>query len=535
MFLNKLTIILTSALVACLASTMMLYLALATPLGPWIEPVFVLLFLGLTWFAKRRTAINEFLTCVAAASGIAGITAVGCAFSYPTFYFLSKQDFCIWLAQPASFIGALIGLTLIAGALSFICASWWETDFLFSKKQYPFPEINLVHTMITTTESPVKIIRFFVGVLSTGVFYTLQSICSWIPAKITLVQQYSFACFRSPMLSLSLETLPMFIALGFVAGPMLIIPLITGTLSKIILVEPIQKLFFAHMTSESVIAAWCTGMILASIIRGIFSAISKIKNQWHARPSIHALFSVSASSERIIIALIILFLCSLPFFLFFKFSIFAILYLLAGAALCAHQLINIAAKVGLAPMGRFATFIMLPGLMIFGFNWLQATQVATFVEMVGGMSVQLMFGRRLMQLTGTRRAPIILAQIIGMIVAAATVGYVFWLISSHNTLGQTPLIAQRGLSRSLLIKAYDFNLILVILGGLFGTLVKQWGINTVLVMSGLFMPIDLVIFLVTGSLLGLSAERRTRWYPLWASVFSTSSLILVFNMIRSMR
>lgn len=534
MVINKIVIILVSALVACLASTMMLYLALATPLGPWIEPVFVLLFLGLTWFAKQRTRINELLTCVAAASGVAGITAVGCAFSYPTFYFLSKQDFCLWLAQPASFIGALIGLTLIAGALSFVCASWWEADFL-SSKAYPFPEVNLVHNMITATESPTKITRFFVGAISTGIFYVLQFMCSWIPANITLLQQYSFACFRSPALSLSLETLPMFIALGFVAGPMLIVPLITGTLSKIVLVEPIQKIFFAHMTSESVIAAWCTGMILASIIRGLFSAISKIRHRWHTRPSIHNLFSLSASSEKTITTLIILFLCSLPFFFFFKFSTFAILYVLAGAALCAHQLINIAAKVGLAPMGRFATFVMLPGLMIFGFNGLQATQVATFVEMVGGMSVQLMFGRRLMQLTGTRRTSIILAQIVGIIVAAATVGCIFWLISSHNTLGQAPLIAQRGLSRSLLIKAYDFNIVLVILGGLFGALVKQCGINTVLVMSGLFMPIDLIIFLVTGSLLGLSAERRTRWYPLWASVFATSSLILVFNMIRAMR
>jgi hypothetical protein len=531
MVLNKIITILVSAVVACLASTMMLYLALATPLGPWIEPVFVLLFLGLTWFVHKRTRINELLTCISAASGVAGIAAVGCAFSYPTFYFLNKAAFCTWLTQPIYFIGTLITLTIIAGALSFIVASWWETDYL-GAQEYPFPEVNLVYSIITTTESPQKVIRFFTGIVSTTLFYISQFFFSWIPSKLILLNQHAIGFWGIPPISLALETLPMFVALGFVAGPMLIAPLITGALSKIILIEPLQKFFFTNLKTESVIAAWCSGMILASVARGIFGFTKNIYKNWQTRPSFNQLFALSTPSEKISIKLLALFLCALPFFFMFNFSIFAILYLFAGTIICANQLISIAAKVGLAPMGRFATFVMLPGLMIFGFTGLQATQVATFVEMVGGISVQLMFGRRLMQLTSSRRSMVIIAQIVGLLVAAVTIGYVFWLIGSHGALGQSPLIAQRALSRSLLIKAYDFNVIIVFLGALFGALIKQAGINTVLVMSGLFMPLDLILFLITGSLLGLSAEHRKNWYPFWASVFSTSSLILIFNIMR---
>lgn len=534
MVLNKIITILVSALVACLASTMMLYLALATPLGPWIEPVFVLFFLGLTWFAKKRSQINEFLTCVSAASGVAGIAAVGCAFSYPTFYFLNTTAFCSWLSQPTYFIGALIGLTLIAGALSFILASWWETDYS-QQREFPFPEVNIVYNIMTTTESPRKIIRFFAGIISTVLFYSSQFFFTWLPAKITLLGHHTFGLFATPTIILSLETLPLFLALGFVAGPMLIAPLITGAFSKIVLIEPLQKLWFANLKTESVIAAWCSGMILASVIRGVYDVIKRILKQWHTRPSFNTVFSLSTPSEKILIKLLILFLCTIPFFFLFNFSIFAIIYLFAGTIICANQLVAIAAKIGLAPMGRFATFVMLPGLMIFGLTGLQATQVATFVEMVGGISVQLMFGRRLMQLTSSRRSLIIIAQIVGLIVAACTIGYVFWLIGTHNALGQAPLIAQRALSRSLLIKTYEFNILLVIAGALFGSLIKCAGINTVLVMSGLFMPFDLVIFLIIGGLLGLSTERRTRWYPFWASVFSVSSLILVLTMIRAIR
>lgn len=534
MILNKIVTIIISALVACLASTMMLYLALATPLGPWIEPVFVLLFLGLTWFAKKRTRINELLTCISAASGIAGIAAVGCAFSYPTFYFLNHNEFCTWLAQPAYFISALIGLTLIAGTLSFIVASWWEADYLDSK-HYPFPEVNIVYSIMTTTESPQRVIRFFAGAITTALFYISQFFFTWIPSKLILLNQHTLGFFSTPSIALSLETFPMFIALGFVAGPMLIAPLATGAISKLIVIEPLQKLFFTNLKTESVIAAWCSGMILASVARGVWGLTKKIIKQWHTRPSFNKLFALSTPSEKIIFKLTALFVSSLPLFFMFNFSIFAILYLFAGTILCANQLIAIAAKIGLAPMGRFATFVMLPGLMIFGFNGLQATQVATFVEMVGGMSVQLMFGRRLMQLTSSRRSLVITAQMVGIIVAALTIGYVFWFISSHGTLGQAPLIAQRALSRSLLIKAYEFNITLVLLGALFGFLVKYAGINTVLVMSGLFMPLDLILFLIIGSLVGLSAEGRTRWYPFWASVFSTSSLILILNMVRAIR
>ena len=534
MFLNKMIVILLSALVACLASTMMLYLALATPLGPWIEPVFVIFFLGLTWLLKSRPKTNEFLTCISAASGIAGVAAVGCAFSYPTFYFLSTTEFCQWLNNPMGFISSLVLLTLIAGALSFILAAWWESDYL-QKKEFPFPEVSLVHSIITTTESPQKVIRFFTGAASTALFYISPFFFTWIPTKILLLHQRTIGIFATPNISLSLNTLPMFIALGFVAGPMLMLPLITGAISKIILIEPIQKVWFPGLKAESVIAAWCTGIILASVMRSVISGITALKKYWHKKPSINSLIDTYKPSEKIIIKLIALFIVTIPFFLFFNFSVFAMLYLFVGTALCASQLIAIAAKIGLAPMGRFATFVMLPGLMIFGFNALQATQVATFVEMVGGMSVQLMFGRKLMHLTDSRRSSVVTAQIIGIIVAAITIGYVFWLISGHNGIGQAPLIAQRALSRSLLIRAYDFNLILIAIGAAFGLLIKRAGINTVLVMSGLFMPLDLIIFLVIGSLLGLSAERRTRWYPFWASVFSTSSLFLVFHTIRSMR
>ena len=46
------------------------------------------------------------------------------------------------------------------------------------------------------------------------------------------------------------------------------------------------------------------------------------------------------------------------FFSWFAFSFTAQLFVTVGAALCAYQLIIFMGKVGLAPLGRFGTFVM---------------------------------------------------------------------------------------------------------------------------------------------------------------------------------
>ena len=52
----------------------------------------------------------------------------------------------------------------------------------------------------------------------------------------------------------------------------------------------------------------------------------------------------------------------------------------------------------MAPVARFATFVMMPALFIFTTNNEQLTIISTFVEVCGGVAVDVLFGRKLAQL-----------------------------------------------------------------------------------------------------------------------------------------
>ena len=68
------------------------------------------------------------------------------------------------------------------------------------------------------------------------------------------------------------------------------------------------------------------------------------------------------------VPLVIVFGSSFLYLTYFKFSIPYQAYLLALTALFAYQLAIIGGEFGLAPVGRFATFVMVPAMFIFGIN-----------------------------------------------------------------------------------------------------------------------------------------------------------------------
>ena len=55
--------------------------------------------------------------------------------------------------------------------------------------------------------------------------------------------------------------------------------------------------------------------------------------------------------------------------------------------------------MGIATFPAYATFVMVPGMMLFGYDAIQITLVSTFVEICGGVAVEILFGRKVGQLS----------------------------------------------------------------------------------------------------------------------------------------
>ncbi len=215
----------------------------------------------------------------------------------------------------------------------------------------------------------------------------------------------------------------------------------------------------------------------------------------------------------------------------YNFSLFSQVYLLLFTLLTTHQLLVIAGKTGLAPFPRFATFVMIPGLLLFGFDPLFVTMLSTFVEVCGGVAVDLMFGRKYAALAGIEYKKITFFQVVALVATVCSIGFIFWYLISTFGLGTPELFAQRASARAALVRAFDFNLIVLALGVMFGFLLKYMHVNSALVVGGLAMPPDLSILLIGGGFTTYLVQDKEYYYPFWSGVFAASSLWMVLKAI----
>lgn len=199
---------------------------------------------------------------------------------------------------------------------------------------------------------------------------------------------------------------------------------------------------------------------------------------------------------------------------------------------CSYQLIYIAGKVGIAPLGRYATFVMLPGLIVFGFSPLQATLVSTFVEICGGITVDTLFGAKAGLLGELKERKIMYYQLLGLLITALSIGYIFWLLINHFGLGSIQLLSQKAQGRALLIRAHEMNFVVLLLGLTYAALLHQLKISPFLVLGGLAMPLDFSIVLIAGGLSSRLLKNAEEWESFWSGVFAVGSLSMLIQALR---
>lgn len=520
-----------SIVATLLATAIMSYITMATAIGPWIETIIVLLGIILVHTLFRQVIDKtKFLGLSTAAAGMGGIIATACGFSFPTIYFLDPQLFNSWLAHPVYFCSLMAALVIVASALGLFIAQIAEPAMLSNSKM-SFSVGQLVQKMIVAQNQLHKAYELIFGICTSIGIFIAQSVMHIIPNIVTVIPRFTFGLITIEKIAFKLDLFPMFISIGFVAGTILTIPLLIGVVSKIFILSPMHKAVFPMLSYENLLLAFSSGMILQSSIMTFLDLPLFIKTvrRWISGRSDFANSYAALSKE---ISWYLALACSIiliPFFYYFNFSLLAQIYVIVGTILCIYQILIIAGEIGIAPLGRYATFVMVPGLIIFGFNALQATLVAAFVEIACGVSVDALFGRKMAQLANIERKQVVAYQALGVIVCALSIGLVFWLLITHFGLGSKELFAPRAQPRALLINAYNFNYYVLLIGVIYGFILKYCKINPVLVLGGLVMTIDVSLMLILGGTLSLITKKSEEWYPYWSGVFAASSLLMIFK------
>jgi len=526
--------IILSILLSVFSTIVMSYISMATPIGPWIAPTLALMAMPIISLFRMKSVYTERVSLVTAAGSVGGILATGMGFSLPTLYFVDPALFNSWMAQPLYFAGMLTALALAAGSFGLWIANVLEHKFIV-EQQLAFPVGQLVYKMIAVQHQVKKSWDLFYGFIGTTVFCIFQDgvggVKSFIPKAITLLPKITLGLLHIP--AIRFDVWPMVWAIGFVTGHVIAIPLAVGAAAKIVLIDPLNYGYFTALTNIEFILAFCSGMVISGTLlsfinapRLLWKAVKKLVDNGMS-------FNFTNSGASISKMHLIQFGCILFFLILFLtylgLSFLAQLYLLIFTAMCSYEISDQAGKMGLARLGMFATFVMVPGMLLFDLTLVHVVFIAAFVEICGGVAADVLFGRKLAQCAGIKSSKVESYQWLGLLISGLTVGVVFWLLINHFQLGSPELFALKAQNRQLLIDAHNFNVYVLILGFIFGFVLKELKINASLVLGGILMPISISMGLIIGGLCTLFTKDREQWYPFWSGVFAANSVWMLIK------
>lgn len=515
---------------SCCATAILSYLSMAIMLGPWIDSSILLCSaLLFAFFARQYTAKirHECIGLITAGAAIGGIAATAAGFAFPTLFFLDKELFLSWIATPLSFSACLAALVLVAGGFGILCADMLEKHFVDDQK-LPFPVGQLLFKMLSAQNSLKKAYELSLGFILSSMYSAIHFFGTVLPRHAVLLHPLKVSFLSLPQLQLALAEFPLLWSIGFIAGKSIALPLLIGIVLKMVVCLPMHGHCFADISYSDFQLAFASGMVVYGAFLSFLALPGAFKDctwTWIKKEKARSepAFFVPAFSVQAVLW-IVWGISTVTFLSWYQFGLVSQLYLIVFSALCLYQLCIIGGKAGIAPLARYATFVMMPGLFLFGYTAVQITLVSTFVEMCGGVAVDVLFGRTLTRHLSLDKRLVRIFQWVGLCACALSLGAIFLVLINKFGLGSPQLLAQRGQTRALLVGVQSFNVQAVILGALAGALLHDLGVNTIMVLGGILMNTDLALGLVAGGLSTYLVRVQEPYYPFCSGVFAASSL-----------
>ncbi|MBM3887272.1 hypothetical protein FJ364_05065 [Candidatus Dependentiae bacterium] len=549
--------LLVGTILSVLASAVLLYISIATMIGPWIAPTLVLISSVLfSYLSKRNEHTPLHLIMISALASGGGIVAVGIGFSLPMLYFLAPAAFNHLMISPSHFIIRLGGTVLLAGAFGIFLGKFFS-KILLKKDDLAFPISSITHQIATAQSHKDDSRNLFKGVLSTLLLCFLRdgfySFKGFFAKEITL-----FSTALTGPLIFSLW--PTLWAIGFTVGLSSTIPLFIGLVARHLILQPINyhSLFlpfslFAPLKEESFITAFCSGMIVSEIIlaslfhpKAVITYFKKYIGHLKLGLTTHLprIFKTPLSNFlpiqnhfNFLIKCLnslepIVGLCS--FFLYFsilQFSISAQLVILISMSIALYEINRLCGKIGLLQMGRFSAFILIPVVVLFKINALQMTALTIFFNVAAGISSDLLFDYKTAELGAVNRNTVHALQWLGLFVSSITVAIICYLLFSNLTLGSAELFAHRGRSKALLMQSLHFDYYIITLGFIFGWILKKCKISPTMAFGGMIMPSQITLGFVFGGIISqFVGDKKERLLPFCSGVFATETLLLLLGL-----
>jgi hypothetical protein len=526
-----------TVILSALSGLIMTFISLAVPVGPWMHVTILLVMMAIARMLRAEYAQALYVT---SAISVSASVATAMGFCFPTWYFLAPEEFLVLLSNPFRFCMVSVASIGLTAGWAYILASI-KGAYISAHDQRSYPVGQLMYTVYSAAGSAAQALQVGAGIAVAGV-YALGTRLLALPELFALCSRTVLmtwqVCSRMyvlmlPALTIRVSMGAMFLALGYVSGHVIGVPLLVGAITKYGLLDVLQRAFWSDSVGDdftfalcSGIVAWSAGLSMMHLARTLFGVLYNMRTGAALKERLRIQYAMGTDRVRQIQPLIIgagLLTMLSAWYLALRWDL--ALYVVIASSISAWQIAGIAQRTGLALVGRFATWVMLPGVLLYGINPIYATLFALGVEVCGMLVVDLLFNQMAAMRAGLNMQRVwwwqFLGLIIGLIVCSVSL---WWLVSMYGIGQATPLVAQRARSRALLLQVTSFDWSVVMLGMMLSIGMGLLGINSTMALAGILLPLDITLLLVAGGALRLLFADPERWTPFWSGLFAASAL-----------
>lgn len=491
-----------------MSAGMMSYLAMSIQLGPWVAPVFVVVcmvfvipFIKSKWFYEHAV--------VAISSGsVGGMIGICLGLSFPSFYFLHKELFESWVAEPIKLCSILFAFVMCA-ALYALFLGYFLRHYFLHKPRAKFPMSQLVYDVLFIDDQQKAHQRMIAGVSIATFWNMLMFVC-----RSSLVVYAS-----------QLHMVPLLLSVGFVAGMVIAIPVFIGLCIRLIVLDSVRIFTGSILSLNSFLITFGTGMLMVALFRMMFFAWKNQKSPEVIKRNLY--WHKKFKDNRILkwYVLIAAFIFGLLYF--FGGSWLVSLYTLIAIAWLSKYMVQIISRVGIIEIDSYAWFVILPLVYMIAPTSDVVIAIAVFATLCLGLIIDFMFSYKLADLANVSYHKIVRYQLIASFCASISAGLFFIWFCKTWGLASFAFIAPKAHELDSVINFGYFDFKVLIAGILCGSAVLMITAELLTVIGAVLMTPFMSLTLVVAGVGAHLVKKRERWYPVWFGVYAGHMLWLI--------
>lgn len=472
------------------------YLSMNSELGPWIAPIFVVVFMVLLIPFLARRLTQELILCIIASGSAGGMIGMCLGYTFPSLYFLHKHFLDNLLLDYKVFLLMIVWLVLTASAGSFALSALLRSHLIYEKK-LDFPISHLIYKFI---HIHTNFFMYKVMLLGVG----LSSLWNVFMLMVKSVAQIYYVQFHA---------LPMMLSVGLMAGNIILVPVSLGLVSRLVVIDGLHQYFEQSISAHEFLIIFCCGMMLTAFLYALV--------ELYRSNTLHAILKSDKVKKilhrkKIIWGAVIIVAGIVGLLTYFDFSmsvqIYACIMLLCMSIFMTHMI----GIIGNVEIVTYSWFIVLPIIYFLSSSSVNILFLTIFSTICLGLVVDFIFAHKLAQLFKISHSRVIFYQALGCATAAVTAAVFFWWYFEQKDL---TVVAQKAREFDDLIKFGFFDHKILLMGMAYALFVKMFIPELLTVIGAILLTPLISLQLALAGVVAHFFSKKENVYPLWFGVY----------------